>query len=218
MEIQNLTIGKVTSLQSWSCITFIYNVSICWANDVSNRGDKYQKISEPDILIWNVAGLHSHTEIDHYTKLLRFIYYIKKHYYYPFNITSNIERLVIYRETTPQAFAGSITGDYNEREQNIQYCESPYYNQNYSFYDRNNFTTYLTYRQKLERSLLYPKNIPVLNVHDITLIRGAEQYVGFPDCSHFCNSGTPQIWNQILFDYLLNSSLISLIQRHKFNL
>lgn len=230
----NLTKNKVNHIQSWLCISFQYNVSICWADDVVNRGNKFKKMNEPDILIWNVAGLHSHSENDHYQKLMRLIYYTRKNQYYPFNRTNNIERLIIYRETTPQAFAGSITGDYDQRDEKIAYCQSPYFNpkyQNISYnYNRDenqsynpynisnishNLTNYLTYRQKLERSILPSRKIPLLYIHDITLLRGTEQYIGFPDCSHFCDPGTPQIWNQLLYEYVINSPIIPLIQKNK---
>ena len=221
--------------QIWG-ITFLYNVSICWANDVANRGDLYQKINEPDILIWNVAGLHSHSEEFHLEKLIRLFYYIKKHHYYPFNTTAtNIERIILYRETTPQAFIGTITGNYDGRNEQIQDCQSPLkgvnlkrnYSHHHSHNNNNtenhsklnlntyNLTTYLTYRQKLERSFLLSKNIPFLFIHDITLLQDVEQYIGFPDCSHFCDPGTPQIWNQMLYSYIITSPLVQLLQDNK---
>jgi hypothetical protein len=260
----NVTDGEVRYIPSWACLTFQRNLSLCWANDVTNHGEIFHKSFEPDLLIWNAAGLHSHSESFHLQKLHRVIFYARKHQYYPFhensfgtntntitnaktntNLTSMtttmssntripIHHLLLYRETTPQSFVGSLTGDYDQRNLTITKCQnilsSLQSNENLIKSQQHHHLhhqqqqqqqqimipeEYLTYRQKLERELFKKRGIPFLPIHDLTLLRGGSQYVGFPDCTHFCDPGTPILWNRMLYEFVTTSPLIKSLREGK---
>jgi hypothetical protein len=225
MKILNLTFYDVRYLPSWLCLTFSYAVTICWANDISNHGEVFLRpLQPPDILLWNVAGLHSHSHDSHLQKLHRVLFYSKQELFYPFNNSHPLQRILIYRETTPQAFNGStLTGDYDERSESndVRECRDflEISGNDLSGGDEENseerYEKYLTYRQRYEREIFRRRGIPLLSIHDLTLVRGVSQYVGYPDCSHFCEPGTPLVWNLLLYRFVMTSPLITALREAK---
>jgi hypothetical protein len=224
MKKLNLTEGRVDALPSWACVTFRKNFTLCWTHDVTDRGQILHKEMEPELLIWNAGGLHSKSESAHLEKLHRLLYYARTRQYYPFHMNTNatgldvptspetpIKHLLLYRETTPQSFVGSLSGIYEQRNESISECQDIL-----SILKTNEVSdAYLTYRQILEREFTEKKGIPFLPVHDLTLLRGPSQYLGFPDCSHFCDPGTPTLWNRMLYQFVTTSPLIKSLRRGK---
>ncbi len=172
----------------------------------------------PQIILYNANALHLHSENLLRRHIEKMYFFARTRNYFPFGTGKNV---LLYRESSPQSFNGSYTGNFYSRYIQSKTC-LPYYstylfeNQSLSLIDNKNlkynFTHHkLTFRQRIEREMMFERfGIPMLAIHDITSSLPCEEFnhIGFPDCTHYCMPGMPDVWNQLLYNFVLNSPLI----------
>ena len=161
------------------CLSFRFNVTIC-AGPIN--------IENSDLTVFNTGGIHFPNKTEYKDNLEKQLSHFKYSKYFPYG-----NKLLIFRETSPQAFKGIGSGYYEVREsiEDAEKCMSASNLANddsgtdirFSYTDMFTNVTrwFMPWRQRLERDIIERAGIPYWKIYKLshTLPCDGLGHVGF---------------------------------------